>query len=246
MKEAKDLWNKVFSAADAVNTAPPEAVIRMISYHLRSHFKPEEYNKLHFLDVGCGAGATIIWLVRKGVRVSGVDISSRALDLCRYTIDRRVNMDEYKRVIALYEGSIANKTFWESETFDGITTSNVLQHLDREGREGAFTEIKRLLRPSGCLVSYEMSTSHTAYLENTEWSKSKQVLDDPGTIICEKDSPFGDVGLTHFFTWVEWAQYLEGFSLVDPCQVMYEIPEEEAERRNCGRIWAFFCVYAVK
>ena len=242
-RSKSDLWNKVFAAKDAVNLAPPEAVVRTVSYHLRSHYKPREYGKLHFLDVGCGGGAMLIWLAQKGVKVSGLDISSRALKQAHSNILRRTSMLKYfDRMDILHEGDITTKVPWPDNTFDGITTSNVLQHLDKEGRTKAFAEIRRLLKPGGCLVSYEMSTVHDARRS----TRTPALAADPWTFIFGKDSPFGNVGLTHFFTYQEWDQYLGDFAHVDPCQVIYEIPQAEAERRNCGRRWAFFCVYAVK
>ena len=39
--------------------------------------------KGHVLDVGCGVGASILWLQERGVRVTGIDISPGAVEVAR-------------------------------------------------------------------------------------------------------------------------------------------------------------------
>lgn len=245
--DPKELWDKTFEAAirdSAYNLVPPEPIVRTLSYFLRSRYKPEDYGKLRFLDLGCGAGATIIWLARKGLRVSGIDISPEALKLCEHHIDRRLNYDEYNRVSPLKCGNVTNMP-WDDETFDGICSANVLQHLNKEERVDAFSEIRRLLKRGGCYVGYEMSRQHCMF----NAAHRQQLHDDPGTIIFEEGGGYGlgNVGLTHFFSYDELFEGLRGFISVDPCSVIYQIPVEEAKRRHItGRIWAFWNVLGVK
>jgi 2-polyprenyl-3-methyl-5-hydroxy-6-metoxy-1,4-benzoquinol methylase len=35
------------------------------------------------LDVGCGAGRTLLWLQRRGMRATGIDLSPGAIEVCR-------------------------------------------------------------------------------------------------------------------------------------------------------------------
>ena len=87
------LWDESFKeqiAQDSYNTAPVECIVRSVSHFLRARFKsPEKFKNLKFLEVGCGAGANLIWLAEKGILPSGVDISKTALSLCRKNFQKK-------------------------------------------------------------------------------------------------------------------------------------------------------------
>src|SRR5436190_10284853 len=88
---AKQLWNESFEeqiANQAFNTAPVEPVIRTVSYYFRDRFGVEDLKKLHFLEMGSGGGANLIWLAQKGIKISGVDISPTALQLARKNLEK--------------------------------------------------------------------------------------------------------------------------------------------------------------
>ena len=113
----KRVWEDSFAqqiAEQAYNTAPVEAVIRTLSYYLRSRSRGAEGSPLHFLEMGCGAGPNLIWLAQKGSRVSGVDISPTALALARENLKRAGCED---RVVELVEASVIDVPFRDA-SFD--------------------------------------------------------------------------------------------------------------------------------
>tara|TARA_A100001035_G_scaffold177391_1_gene140831 strand:+ start:2932 stop:3141 length:210 start_codon:yes stop_codon:yes gene_type:complete len=56
-----------------------------------------------------------------------------------------------------------------------------------------------------------------------------------------------DIGLTHFFTKSEYKKLLKGCSIINPCESVYELPKEEANRRGYDHYkHAMWIVYAVK
>lgn len=246
VKTPKHLWDESFKeqiSRQAYNTAPVEALIRNTAYYLRGRFSDDELDKLHFFEMGCGAGPNLKWLAQQGITVSGVDISPKALELCRNNFTRSGLSDKVGQII---EASVGKVPF-EDESFDGILEACVFQHLEKEERKRAFSEVKRLLKPGGLFAGYMLDQGHTIFQQD----ENKQLNDDPGTLICKEDklSKFhlGNLGLCHFYTKEEIIGLLDGFSVVDPCLTTYYLPMFEAEKRGYSEykqsMWA---VYAVK
>src|SRR5262245_49671230 len=107
----KHLWETSFQAqiaSQAYNTTPVEALVRTVAYYLRARYTSDQEKYLHFLEMGCGAGPNLAWLARRGIRVSGIDISPTALSLCLENF-RRSGVED--RVGVLWEGSVTETPF---------------------------------------------------------------------------------------------------------------------------------------
>jgi len=245
LRDAKESWEESFAeqiSRQAYNTAPVEALVRSISYFLRGRFTQDQLKDLHFLEMGCGAGPNLVWLAQKGIRVSGVDISPTALRLARENLKR----SGYESLIGqLLDGSVTSVDL-EDGSCDGIIEACVFQHLDKEERHQAFSEVRRLLRPGGLFVGYMLDDNHSVFQQR----QAEQLPDDPGTLVLADGRSkiyLTNVGLCHFYKQEEFAELLQGFSLVDPCQTSYLLPKEEARRRGYDTyrqsMWA---IYAIK
>src|SRR4051795_3494369 len=89
-EQMKEVWERSFAeqiAQGAYNTAAVEALVRSVSYYLRDRHDGADLSKLHFAEMGCGAGPNLIWLAEKGIRVSGVDIAPTALELAQRNLE---------------------------------------------------------------------------------------------------------------------------------------------------------------
>ncbi len=241
----KRVWEDSFAqqiAEQAYNTAPVEAVIRTLSYYLRSRSRGAEGSPLHFLEMGCGAGPNLIWLAQKGSRVSGVDISPTALALARENLKRAGCED---RVVELVEASVIDVPFRDA-SFDGIIEACVFQHLNRSDRQQAFEQVRRLLKAGGVFVGYMLDAGHSVFRAK----QSEQLTEDPGTLILGDGSSkfhLTNIGLSHFFREPEFAELLRGFSVIDPCLTTYYLPREEARKRGFDEyLQSMWTVYAVK
>jgi SAM-dependent methyltransferase len=242
---AKEIWEESFEeqiAKQAYNTAPVEALVRTASYYLRDRFSTAELSKLHFLEMGCGAGPNLLWLAQKGMTVSGADISPTALELCRGNL-RSAGLSD--RIGSLIECSVDNVPF-PDESFDGILESCVFQHLQKEERERAFSEVKRLLKPGGLFVGHMLDAGHTVF----QRKQDKQMPDDPGTLVLDEGGSkfyLTNIGVSHFFRKEELMRLLDGFSVVDPCLSTYYIPAGEAGNRGYNEyLQSMWVVYAIK
>ncbi|OVE76894.1 hypothetical protein BVX98_04300 [bacterium F11] len=244
-KSAKQNWDESFEEQikiQAFNTSPVEALVRNASYYLRKRYETKDYNKLHFLEMGSGAGPNLVWLAQKGIKVSGVDISPVTLKLCRENFTQLGLQDKLNHLI---EAS-ATEVPLPDESFDGIFEACVFQHLNKDERSKAFGEIRRLLKPGGLFAGYMLDVGHTVYQKR----KKDELPEDPGTLVLKEGGLkiyLTNIGITHFYSRPEFDQLLKGFSIIDPCLTSYFLPEEEAKNRGYGEykqsMWA---VYAVK
>jgi len=241
----KKLWEESFKeqkSSLSYNLAPVEALVRNISYYIRNRYSPSDYKNLRFLEMGCGTGPNLIWLGQLGIRVSGVDISSNALDVARRRL-QDLGLDQY--VDKLMEESLTEVPE-ENESYDGIIEACVFQHLNQADREKAFKEIKRLLKPGGLFVGYMLNADHSVF----QLKKSQQLVEDPGTLILKEGKSkifLTNMGLCHFFYEQEFHDLLKGFSVIDPSPCNYYLPIEEAQRRGYSEYQqSMWTVYAVK
>jgi SAM-dependent methyltransferase len=94
------------------------------------------------LDAGCGTGLMLSWLRRYGKQSSviGLDYNSLAL---RYSAQRGEG--------PLVEASIAAMPF-PSNSFDLVTTFDVLDSFPVPGAAAPFAELARVLKPGGVLL----------------------------------------------------------------------------------------------
>jgi SAM-dependent methyltransferase len=90
------------------------------------------------LDVGCGPGGTVALLGELGHRAIGLDVHSESLQAVR-----RAHPGSW---VVQADGAALP---FASETFDGVTIMDVLEHVD----DSAFaTEVERVTKPGGWLL----------------------------------------------------------------------------------------------
>ncbi|NOX56290.1 MAG: class I SAM-dependent methyltransferase [Planctomycetes bacterium] len=107
------------------------------------------------LDVGCGTGRGLLYLMRCGFRtVTGIDCTPAMLEQAREKLARQCPDGRVK----LIEGD-AFALPWSDASFDLVTSFNFL-HMFRLDRQIALLEeMARVCRPKGCLI-FELDSIH--------------------------------------------------------------------------------------
>lgn len=95
------------------------------------------------LDMGCGDGALTYELSRRGAECYGVDLSEEAILFARH------KHLELGSGASFYVESCL-QTHFEDEYFEGVVSSDVIEHLDEPGM--LLIEISRILKPQGVAV----------------------------------------------------------------------------------------------
>ena len=94
--------------------------------------------RVRVLDAGCGTGHNLTWLGRFGCAF-GIDLAERATELSN------------RRGVAVVRGDLARLPF-SDETFDVVTSFDVLYHQWVVDDAAAVRELVRTVRPGGLLL----------------------------------------------------------------------------------------------
>ncbi|MBR2254692.1 MAG: class I SAM-dependent methyltransferase [Candidatus Methanomethylophilaceae archaeon] len=90
------------------------------------------------LDLGCGNGKTVSSLLGRGCKVTGVDFSGVAIEMCRERFPD-----------CAFVCCDARSLPFADSSFDWVTAVHVLENLDGDQLSETAKEIGRVLRPGG-------------------------------------------------------------------------------------------------
>ncbi len=101
------------------------------------------------LDIGCGTGALALRLARRGVHVTGIDVSPSMLAQA----SDRIHAGGLEALVSLKEMGVANlDTAFPAASFDAVVATLVLSELSNEEIEYTLEQSKRILRSGGRLL----------------------------------------------------------------------------------------------
>lgn len=111
--------------------------------------------RMKILDAGCGIGLLSFEMMKKGVDITGIDISKDKI----VAANRILNSLDTKNIRFL-EGDITSLDF-KDESFDRIICSDVLEHVKND--IGALKELSRVLKKEGeAVFTFPYINPHTA------------------------------------------------------------------------------------
>jgi SAM-dependent methyltransferase len=118
------------------------ALARLFTSYLKSGMK--------FLDLGCNDGVICEYFAKRGLNVTGMDISKRALDFARQ-----------RGIENLIVGDCENPLPFASSQFDAVFWGDNVEHLFSP--LNTLKEIHRVLKPEGVLI---LSTPNMGWIIN--------------------------------------------------------------------------------
>ena len=125
--------------------------IYLFDQFLKNRFSPE----MHILDAGCGGGRNLVYFLRSGFRVFGIDQNAEAIEYVRrlaQTLAPDLPSENF-RVASVEDLPFPDKTF------DAVISSAVLHFADNEQHfDQMVQEMWRVLKPSGLLFVRLAST----------------------------------------------------------------------------------------
>lgn len=140
VRKNQEVWESLYKSNKADLLYPSDALIRLTNYWFRD-LKPRKV-----LDYGFGTAANLIYLVNKGLEVSGLEISDEAIRIAKSRLeDRHLSAD----LRLTSEGAILP---WEGGYFDAVIAWQVLSYNDWDGWRHALSEIDRLLKVGGVFI----------------------------------------------------------------------------------------------
>jgi ubiquinone/menaquinone biosynthesis C-methylase UbiE len=125
--------------------------------HIPQVAKFEEWRGKNVLEVGCGLGTDLLQFARAGARVTGIDLTPRAIELAAARF-RLYNLD------GIFEPGDAEHLSFPSETFDLVYSNGVLHHTP--DIESAVSETYRVLKPGGTAILMLYNKHSYNYLIN--------------------------------------------------------------------------------
>lgn len=153
MKKPAEFWNQSYSkdiGFEELVTDKPSNAIEKFANYLRSRRVPLQGR---LLDVGCGMGRNANWLARQGFNVTGVDISSVAIDEAGKRAQKLGLSVDY------HVTDISTKLPFEDNSMDFIVDIVTSQLLTSGELKKYREEIIRVLKPGGMFLLYNLDRS---------------------------------------------------------------------------------------
>lgn len=146
----RSAWNESYDRNQNALFWPNEHLVRFVATRLRRRLTLDSFEDLtaldrdaKVLDLGCGMGRHLAYLVEMGFVPSGIDLSDRAV---AHAVEwmSRLGLDN----LSIVTGSVETLP-WKSGTFDAAVSHAVLDSMPYRVAESAVKEVRRVVKPGG-------------------------------------------------------------------------------------------------
>jgi ubiquinone/menaquinone biosynthesis C-methylase UbiE len=197
-------WNKILREEIYSPKEPEESVIRFL--------EGLKKKRLRVLDLGCGRGRHVIYMMKQGFEAHGIDLSDMGL---KTTKEKLESGSEWYLVkgdmkVLPYAGSY----------FDAVVSLRSIYHQTVHGLQQTISEIRRVLDKDGSVL--------IDFLSKRTYSYGKGTYFEENTFIGEEGL---EKGVFHHFTDKEDLERLfKGFKIVN-----IELREKEVDGKLRSR-----------
>ncbi len=108
------------------------------------------------LDVGCGGGILSEGMARMGARVTGIDLSDKALQVARLHLLESGNQVDYRKI------EVETLAEEMPQSFDVVTCLEMLEHVPDP--QSVISACKRLVKPGGWVFFSTLNRNPKSYL----------------------------------------------------------------------------------
>jgi SAM-dependent methyltransferase len=179
--EALDYWENIFSSR-GWGAYPPEELVRFIARNFRN---VPDRSQVRVLEIGCGPGPNIWFLVREGYAAAGIDGSPTAIQqaIARLKAENLTPAD-------LKVGNFSSLP-WPDASFDAVVDVAALYANTMSTIRATVAEINRVLKPGGLFFG-------KMFAERTTGSDTGVPI-EPGTVSKPTSGPCAGNEVAHFF-----------------------------------------------
>ena len=168
------VWESIFKSHEW-GKYPDESFIRFVA----RNFYAGNRTATKLLEIGCGPGANIWYMVREKFDVYGIDGSDTA-------IQRAGARLKAEGLAANLRVGDIGKLPWDKEMFDAVADNECLAHNSTKDLEGILAEVHRVLKPKG--LFYSRTFSNEVYKGKTSQEVAKMEYS------ASSDGPFAGRG----------------------------------------------------
>lgn len=176
----KNVWEQIHSQR-GWGKYPNEELVSFIG---RNFFNiPEEERKnIKILEVSCGQGANLWFLAKEGFDVYGMDVSPSAMEKAEKYLNEAHNVRANLKV------ADASELPYENEFYEIVIDCATIQHLPFKDHGNVYSEIYRILNPTGYFWSFHIAKG--------SWGYGTGKLIDYETFDNLSDGPLTDMGVS--------------------------------------------------
>lgn len=179
----KALWEKEYQDRKELpstrSTNPSRALVKFFESH-------PEVKEGRALDLGSGNGRNSFFLVEKGFKVVGIELSEVAVGNAKEESKAR-SLDNQ---ITFLQGTLGNPVEQADQSFDLIVDMMVMHSMTSGDREVMIGEINRLLKPGGMFAFHTIAADSPAAVALIESSPGPEEnsyrFEVDGDIVTEK------------------------------------------------------------
>lgn len=193
-----DLWEQTF-ANRSWGRYPPEELVRFV---MRTFGKALDRRAVSFLEVGCGPGANLWYLVREGFKVCGIDGSPTAIRQARARLEAEGLLSD-PAAVDLRQGDFATLP-WADQSFDAVIDIEAVYANEWQVIASCLQEIHRVLKPGGIFFGKMFGTKTSGF------GTGRQI--EEGTYVNVTVGSCAGFGITHFFSEAELRRLYARFS----------------------------------